>query len=216
MTPRLIARLEIAYHDGARDVIVSDRSLADRARRAGHRRLVLRRRLRRPPRTAGLGRARRRTCRPRRSAATASATGWIDAGIAPPPNLATRLVARAAEPVKVAGAVHAGVGDQPGAGHLGVRLRAEHRRLARAAPAAGCRPARPCGCRRPSRSTADGTVDQARSWAAAAAAAGTCSTPTPPPAPPGGETWHPDFNYFGMQWVQVTGLPEGYVPTTET
>ena len=26
---------------------------------------------------------------------------------------------------------------------------------------------------------------------------------------PGGETWHPDFNYFGMQWVQVTGLPDG-------
>ena len=28
-----------------------------------------------------------------------------------------------------------------------------------------------------------------------------------------GETWHPQFNYFGMQWVQVTGLPEGYTPT---
>ena len=26
----------------------------------------------------------------------------------------------------------------------------------------------------------------------------------------------PDFNYFGMQWVQVTGLPEGYVPTRDT
>jgi alpha-L-rhamnosidase len=30
-----------------------------------------------------------------------------------------------------------------------------------------------------------------------------------------GESWHPQFNYFGMQWVQVTGLPEGYVPTRE-
>ncbi|UMG93983.1 family 78 glycoside hydrolase catalytic domain [Nocardioides sp. TF02-7] len=28
----------------------------------------------------------------------------------------------------------------------------------------------------------------------------------------GGETWKPKFNYFGMQYVQVTGLPEGYTP----
>ena len=30
----------------------------------------------------------------------------------------------------------------------------------------------------------------------------------------GHETWHPEFQYFGMQWVQVTGLPEGYQVTT--
>lgn len=28
----------------------------------------------------------------------------------------------------------------------------------------------------------------------------------------GGETWHPDFNYFAMQWIQVTGLPAGFKP----
>lgn len=28
----------------------------------------------------------------------------------------------------------------------------------------------------------------------------------------GGETWQPRFNYFGMQWVQVTGLPTGFKP----
>ena len=30
----------------------------------------------------------------------------------------------------------------------------------------------------------------------------------------GPETWHPDFQYFGMQYLQVTGLPEGYPVTT--
>lgn len=30
------------------------------------------------------------------------------------------------------------------------------------------------------------------------------------------ERWHPRFHYFGMQWLQVTGLPEGYVPTRDT
>ncbi|GAA1037994.1 hypothetical protein GCM10009557_52840 [Virgisporangium ochraceum] len=33
---------------------------------------------------------------------------------------------------------------------------------------------------------------------------------------PGDESWAPDFTYFGMQWVQVAGLPEGYVPTKDT
>ena len=32
---------------------------------------------------------------------------------------------------------------------------------------------------------------------------------------PGGETWHPKFNYFGMQYLQVTGLPAGFTPTTD-
>ena len=32
---------------------------------------------------------------------------------------------------------------------------------------------------------------------------------------PGGETWHPQFNYFAMQYVQVTGLPAGVTPTTD-
>jgi alpha-L-rhamnosidase len=31
----------------------------------------------------------------------------------------------------------------------------------------------------------------------------------------GGRAWHPDFNYFGMQWVQVTGLPDGFTPTKD-
>jgi alpha-L-rhamnosidase len=30
-----------------------------------------------------------------------------------------------------------------------------------------------------------------------------------------GESWHPDFNYFGMQWIQVTGLPAGYTPAAD-
>ena len=32
---------------------------------------------------------------------------------------------------------------------------------------------------------------------------------------PGGETWRPKFNYFAMQYLQVTGLPAGFTPTTD-
>jgi alpha-L-rhamnosidase len=31
---------------------------------------------------------------------------------------------------------------------------------------------------------------------------------------PNGETWHPQFGYDGFQYVQVTGLPAGFTPTT--
>jgi alpha-L-rhamnosidase len=31
----------------------------------------------------------------------------------------------------------------------------------------------------------------------------------------GPEVWRPEFQYFGMQWVQVNGLPEGYEVTTD-
>ncbi|WP_210502741.1 alpha-L-rhamnosidase [Nocardioides xinjiangensis] len=31
---------------------------------------------------------------------------------------------------------------------------------------------------------------------------------------PDGETWHPQFGYDGFQYVQVTGLPAGFTPTT--
>ncbi len=60
--------------------------------------------------------------------------GWRSAGIAPPPNLTTKLAARTAEPVKVQRTFTPVEADQPAAGRVGVRLRPELRRLARAAP----------------------------------------------------------------------------------
>ena len=101
VTPRLIARLEIALRRRVDRRHRLRPQLAYRARRTRHRRLVLRRRLRRPPRAARLGLAPAPTCRPPRRGATGPDMGWIDAGIAPPPNLATKLVARTAEPIKV-------------------------------------------------------------------------------------------------------------------
>ena len=140
-----------------------------------------------------------------------SAMAWIDAGIAPPPNLATKLVARDAPnrsrssrrftPVSV---------TNPVPGHLGVRLRAEHRRLAAAAP--GRR-----GAGRHDHPDVAGRVARRRRHRRPGLADGRRRPPRHRPvqhlhhgrASAGGETWHPDFNYFGMQWVQVTGLPDG-------
>ncbi|RMZ46469.1 alpha-L-rhamnosidase family protein [Aspergillus flavus] len=128
----------------------------------------------------------------------------------PPPNLATRLVARAAEPVKIqerltpVSVVEPAPGtwvfdfDQNIVGFPLVNL-----------------PELPAGTTvkvAPAESlAANGTVDQA-SLGPGDPGTDLFNTYTTA-GRPGGETWHPKFNYFGMQWVQVTGLPRGYKPS---
>ncbi|GMF76667.1 unnamed protein product [Aspergillus oryzae] len=128
----------------------------------------------------------------------------------PPPNLATRLVARAAEPVKIqerltpVSVVEPAPGtwvfdfDQNIVGFPLVNL-----------------PELPAGTTvkvAPAESlAANGTVDQA-SMGPGDPGTDLFNTYTTA-GRPGGETWHPKFNYFGMQWVQVTGLPRGYKPS---
>ena len=143
-----------------------------------------------------------------------SAMGWVDAGIAPPPNLATKLVARtrrtdqgrrdASRRSRVTNPVPGTWVFDFGQNIVGWPRAAPAGRAAGRDdhPDVAGRVARRRRHRRPG--LADGRRRQPR--------ASTCSTPTPPPACAGGETWHPDFNYFGMQWVQVTGLPEGFTP----
>ena len=63
---------------------------------------------------------------------------------------------------------------------------------------------------------ADGTVDQASIKGGGAGRGTDVFATYTTHGDADGETWHPQFNYFGMQWVQVTGLPEGYTPTAET
>ncbi len=137
---------------------------------------------------------------------------WTSAGIATPPNLATELVARAAPgvvewerfaPLSLT-SPHPGIWvfdfGQNFAGwpelHLppmaaGVTVTLK--------PAEGLRP--------------DGTVDQA-SLGFDERGTDLFNTYTTAGLP-GGEVHRPLFSYFGMQWVQVEGLPADIVPGTE-
>ncbi|KAF2822119.1 putative secreted protein [Ophiobolus disseminans] len=198
VTPRLITRLEISYNDGSTDTIVTDRSW----------------------RTA-LGPlvtdswysgsdydARREQANWDRPGAPANSS-WIAAGIAPPPNLATKLVARAAEPIKIVERFVPVSITNPINGtwvfDLGQNI-------------AGMPllklPQMPAGVvikMAPAESlNANGTVNQA-SIGFAGRGADIFNTYTTA-GRAGGETWHPDFNYFAMQWIQVTGLPAGFTP----
>ncbi|MET7425769.1 family 78 glycoside hydrolase catalytic domain [Dactylosporangium sp. NPDC005555] len=211
VTPRLIARLEIAYTNGSTDVVVSDRSwrtalgpLVTDAWYSGADHDARREQPGWNQPDANLSvTAKRRD---------GTATGWIDAGIAPAPNLATKLVARTAEPVQVVETFSPVSVTNPVPGtwvydfgqnivgwpelHLPGDLPAGT--IVKAAPAEAL--------------AADGTVDQASLMGGGGSRGRDLFNTYTTAGLGGGETWHPDFNYFGMQWVQVTGLPTGYVP----
>jgi alpha-L-rhamnosidase len=215
VTPRLIARLEIFYRDGGSDVIVSDRrwrtALGPLVTDAWYSGADYDARREQPgwdlPGADLTASAKRRDGTP---------TGWIDAGIAPPPNLATRLVARAAEPVKVVETFTPVSVTNPAPGtwvfdfgqnivgwpELRLKGRVPAGTTIRMSPAESL--------------AADGTVDQASLRGGGGSRGVDLFNTYTTAGLPGGETWHPDFNYFGMQWVQVTGLPDGYVPTKDT
>ena len=98
VTPRLIGRLEITYTDGTTETIVTNRDW-----RAAFGPAVT------DHWFGGTDYDARRergwtpapTSATRRRAVTAAPMGWRSAGIAPVPNLTTKLAARTAEPVKV-------------------------------------------------------------------------------------------------------------------
>ncbi|MEU8608181.1 family 78 glycoside hydrolase catalytic domain [Actinoplanes sp. NPDC048791] len=210
VTPRLIGRLEITYRDGSTDTIVTDRSwraaLGPLVTDAWYSGSDYDARREQPGWNlpgADLG--------PSATRRDGTPTGWLSAGLAPPPNLATKLVARAAEPVTVQEEFEPVSVTNPAPGtwvfDLGQNIVGWPRlNLARVPAGTTVKMA-------PAESlNADGTVDQA-SLMGGGGSRGTdlFNTYTAAGARTG-EKWHPNFNYFGMQWVQVTGLPAGYTP----
>ncbi|KAB8205771.1 bacterial alpha-L-rhamnosidase-domain-containing protein [Aspergillus parasiticus] len=137
---------------------------------------------------------------------------WIAAGFAPPPNLATRLVARAAEPVKIQERLTPVSVVEPAPGtwvfDFGQNIVGFPLLNLPELPAGTTVKVAPAESL-----AANGTVDQA-SLGPGDRATDLFNTYTTA-GRPGGETWHPKFNYFGMQWVQVTGLPRGYKPSRD-
>jgi alpha-L-rhamnosidase len=212
VTPRLIGRLEIAYADGSSDTVVTNRDW-----RAAFGPMVTdhwfggtdydARREQAGWTNAGAdlsSSAQRRD---------GTEVGWRSAGIAPPPNLTTKLAARNAEPVKVQRTFDPVrlTNPQPGvwvfdfgqnfAGWPELRL-------------PGGLPAGTVVKLQPAETlNANGTVNQS-SIGVGGRGSDIFATYTTL-GTPGGETWHPKFNYFGMQYLQVTGLPAGFTPTTD-
>ena len=214
VTPRLIARLEIRYSDGRSDVVVSDHgwrtALGPLVTDAWYSGADYDARREQPgwdlPGADLSATAKRRD---------GTATGWIDAGIAPPPNLATRLVARTAEPVEIVETFTPVTLTNPAPGtwvfDFGQNIVGwPELRLPDGIPAGTVVRVAPAESL-----AADGTVDQSSLMGGGGGRGRDLFNTYTAAGLPGGERWHPNFNYFGMQWVQVTGLPAGFVPTTQ-
>jgi alpha-L-rhamnosidase len=215
VTPRFIARLEITYAGGKEMVIVSDREwrtalgpLITDAWYSGSDHDARREQPGWDRPGSDLSAAAKRR--------DGTATGWIAAGIAPPPNLATRLVARTAPPITIADRYEPVTITNPVPGtwvfDFGQNIVGF--------PLLKLRGGLPVGTTvrvSPAESlAADGTVDQASLRGGGGNRGVDLFNTYTTAGQRGGESWRPDFNYFGMQWVQVTGLPDGYVPTKET
>ncbi|MEV6487919.1 family 78 glycoside hydrolase catalytic domain [Actinoplanes sp. NPDC051633] len=209
VTPRLIGRLEIRYRDGGKDTIVTDRSwrtalgpLVTDAWYSGSDYDARREQPGWNTPGADLG--------PAATRRDGTPTGWIAAGFAPPPNLATRLVARTAEPITVQEEFRPVSVTNPAPGtwvfDFGQNIVGWPRLKLDRVPAGTTVKVAPAESLNP-----DGTVNQA-SLMGGGGSRGVDLFNTYTAAGGRGETWHPHFNYFGMQWVQVTGLPQGYTP----
>ncbi|MFF2386314.1 family 78 glycoside hydrolase catalytic domain [Streptomyces sp. NPDC058108] len=143
-------------------------------------------------------------------------TGWVRAGVAPPPNLTTELVWRVAEPVKIADRISPVSITQPSPGvwvfDFGQNIAGWPELTVD-----GTVPQGTTITMKPSESlAADGTVNQASIMGGGAGRGTNVFATYTTRGSRHGETWHPRFHYFGMQWVQVTGLPAGYTPTAAT
>ncbi|KXK63937.1 alpha-galactosidase [Micromonospora rosaria] len=210
VTPRFIGRLEITYQDGSR-AVVTDRSwrtaLGPLVTDAWYAGSDYDARREQPGwNEAGSNLTATATRR------DGSPTGWTAAGIAPPPNLTTRLVARAAEPIVEWERFTPTSVTNPAPGtwvfDFGQNIVGWPELDLRRVPAGTTVRMSPAESLNP-----DGTVNQS-SLGPGGRDTDLFNTYTAYGAPRG-ETWHPKFTYFGMQWVQVTGLPEGYVPTRD-
>ncbi|MFC8202054.1 family 78 glycoside hydrolase catalytic domain [Streptomyces sp. NPDC057298] len=215
VSPRLIARLELIKADRTVQTVVSDHSwrtaLGPTALANWYSGSDYDARREQPAWTApgaDLGdSAKRRDGTP---------MGWTAAGVAPPPNLTTELVWRVAEPLRIVDRLRPVAVTQPqpgvwvfdfGQNFAGWPL----------LQLDGPLPAGTAVKMQPAESlNADGTVNQASIMGGGAARGTNVFASYTTYGDRRGERWHPEFHYFGMQWLQVTGLPDGYAATRET
>lgn len=215
VTPRVIGRVEITYTDGSSQEIVTDRSWRSAEGPYTSAQWFSgadfdARRVQEGWDEPGADHSATATRR------DGTRTRWQAAGIAPPPNLATELYARAGDPVEVVDEFtpQSITNPQPGVwvfdfGQNFAGIPQLHLRgpvppgvTVRISPAESL--------------NADGTVNNASIRGGGAGRGTHIFNTYTTYGDPDGETWRTDFNYFGMQWVQVEGLPEGYVPDEHT
>jgi alpha-L-rhamnosidase len=200
VTPRLIGRLEITYTDGTSSIIVTNRdwraTLGPLTTDSWYAGSDYDARREQPGWDTG--------------DADLTSSSWVSAGIAPPPNLATKLVARAAEPIKIQELFTPISVTNPANGiwvfDFGQNIVGWPQLNLHELPAGLVIRVSPAESL-----NANGTVEQS-SLGPGSRGNDLFNTYTTSGR---AASWHPDFSYFGMQWVQVAGLPAGFEPGPE-
>ncbi|WP_048876757.1 alpha-L-rhamnosidase [Saccharomonospora saliphila] len=210
VSPRFLARLEITYADGSTDTIVTDPSwrtaLGPSVTDNWYAGTDYDARREQPgwdrPGADLSASATRRDGTP---------SGWISAGIAPSPNLATDLVWRRGEPITVVDTVAPVAVSEPSPGTWVFDFGQNFSALPELR-VDGTVPAGTVITLRPAESlSGDGTVD-AGSMGSDDSIFDTYTTA----GNPEGETWRTQFVYHGFQYVEVTGLPSDYRAGADT
>jgi alpha-L-rhamnosidase len=221
VTPRLIARVELTYSDNTTTNVVSDRTWRTATGPALYDHWW--------GGTDYDARFEQVGWKDRNSDLTAAATrrngqatGWIDAGVVGTPNLDTDLVERGAEPVEIVdefaaqrvwqveghpgtwifdmGQAFSGFAEitTPGSFPAGTTVKWQY--------------GESFNTTEPAQKGLINVLDMVEG------SVGTTGTQTQDSyttyGNPAGETWHPQFGYDGFQYLQVTGLPAGFTPTT--
>ncbi|MFH8249025.1 family 78 glycoside hydrolase catalytic domain [Microbacterium sp. B2969] len=211
VTPRLIGRIEVNYTDGSSDQIVTDRSwraasgaLVTDAWYSGEDYDARREQVgwNQPGAVLGEGAVRR----------DGSPMNWASAGIAPAPNLATKLVSRDAEGIHEAERFTPKSVTNPAPGvwvfDFGQNFAGWPELNLPQLPAGTIVKVKPAESL-----NANGTVNQ--SSLGPGGRGNDLFNSYITAGLPGGEKYNPKFNYFGMQWVQIEGLPAGFTPTAD-
>lgn len=209
VTPRLIARLEISYDDGSTDTVASDRSWRSSLGPyvtdhwyAGSDYDARREQVGWDAAAADLSaEAVRRDGKP---------TGWTGAGITAPPRLETALAWRKAPPVRIVEEFVPRRVSNPTGTEWVFDLGQNFAGFLRLNLGGGALPGGTVLRLRPAERLAgdgSGTADAA-STGSATDVFDTYTTS----GDPAGERWYGEFRYYGFQYVQVSGLPPGFVP----
>jgi alpha-L-rhamnosidase len=220
VTPRLIARVELTYSDGTTSNVVSDRTWRTATGATttdnwwgGSDYDARREQVGWSKQNSDLTTAAKRR--------NGSAMDWTDAGVVGTPNLDTKLVSRTAEPVKIVDTFDAKkvweVAGHPGTWifDMGQAFSGFAQVTTPGSFPAGTNVRMQYG---ESFETTGANAGLINVLDMVEGSTGTTGTQTfdsyTTYGNSAGETWHPQFNYDGFQYIQMTGLPAGFTPTT--
>lgn len=143
-------------------------------------------------------------------------TGWQEAGFSAAPNLKTKLASREAEPIRIVDTFIPIEVVETASGRFRVDFNQAFAGFVELNVPPGIPPGTTIRLTPGEKLNPDGTFDQ---WAMIEGNTQLHGTQVfhtyTTRGAPYGEVWRPQFNYDGFQYIEITGLPDGVIPTAD-